>query len=255
MNEVESLAVRVRDLSQSVDFWNVVMLWGLALAALAAVVIGVSTRLVVVRSGQQSEAQELLSAAKDRQLAGDLKYRDEKIALAQKATEDERMARVLLEGEVARRRLTKEQQLSIASKLNRFPGQLAYPTFQQGDSEGYAFSSDITVALRAARWESFVPQQVRADIPGWQGGDSKSPIPSLYPGVLVEAHEDHGKTDTTKAAEALVGQLNRFGFDAVIQVWENTDVRAKPRIYVQVGPRPFGAQGEAKLRKAVNKNP
>jgi hypothetical protein len=63
VDEIQSLTQRVSDLGQAVDFWNVVMLWGLALAAAAAIVIGVSTRLIVLRAGQQAESQGLLSEA------------------------------------------------------------------------------------------------------------------------------------------------------------------------------------------------
>ena len=69
MTEIETLAVRIRDLGQSVDGWNTLMIWGLALAAVAAVIIGISTRMVVVRSGQQSDAQSELMHARDAQFA------------------------------------------------------------------------------------------------------------------------------------------------------------------------------------------
>lgn len=72
MSEIQALTVRTQELSNAVDFWNAVMLGGLAIAALAALWIGISTRLVVVRSGQLTDAQNLLTAAKDRQLRSDL---------------------------------------------------------------------------------------------------------------------------------------------------------------------------------------
>jgi hypothetical protein len=83
VSEIQSLTLRVRELSEAVDFWNVVLLWGLAIAALAAVVIGISTRLVFVRAGQQSAMQQLLDSAKDRQLKSDLKAKDLEIGKAQ----------------------------------------------------------------------------------------------------------------------------------------------------------------------------
>ena len=74
VSEIQSLAIR--DLSQSVDLWNQLMLWGLALAAITAIFVVLATRIVVNRTGQLSETQELLSAAKDRQLQSDLKGKD-----------------------------------------------------------------------------------------------------------------------------------------------------------------------------------
>jgi multidrug efflux pump subunit AcrA (membrane-fusion protein) len=84
VSEIQSLTQRINELGGAVDFWNVVMLWGLALAAVAAVVIGVSTRLVVVRTGQLGDLQGQLIAAKDRQLQADLKEKDRQIAVAGK---------------------------------------------------------------------------------------------------------------------------------------------------------------------------
>jgi hypothetical protein len=79
MPEIHSLALRVRDLGQSVDWWNTAMIWGLALAAIAAVFVVLATRVVVTRTGQLSAAQELLNTAKDRQLQADLKVKDVEI--------------------------------------------------------------------------------------------------------------------------------------------------------------------------------
>lgn len=52
------------------------MLWGLGIAALAAILVGISTRIVVVRTSQLAAVQDLLSAAKNRQLQADLKVKD-----------------------------------------------------------------------------------------------------------------------------------------------------------------------------------
>lgn len=76
MLEIKELTERVQELSKSVDLWNTVMLWGLFFAAVAAAWVGISTRLVIVRTGQQAKAEELLNAAKERQLQADLKEKD-----------------------------------------------------------------------------------------------------------------------------------------------------------------------------------
>jgi hypothetical protein len=73
VDEIQVLTQRVSDLGRAVDFWNVIMLWGLALAAVAAIVLGISTRLIVLRAGQQAESQGLLSEAKDRKALADSK--------------------------------------------------------------------------------------------------------------------------------------------------------------------------------------
>jgi hypothetical protein len=79
MSEIQALTLKIRELSENVDLWNVLMLWGLGVAAAAAVFIVISTRIIVTRSGQLSEAQSSLTAAKDRQLQVDLKAKDVEI--------------------------------------------------------------------------------------------------------------------------------------------------------------------------------
>jgi hypothetical protein len=86
VGEIQSLTLRINDLSRSIDFWNELMLWGLALAAIAAVFVVIATRIVVSQSGKLSDAQGELVAAKDRQLALDLKSKDGKIEEARLAT-------------------------------------------------------------------------------------------------------------------------------------------------------------------------
>jgi hypothetical protein len=69
---------------------DILMLWGLALAAIAAVVIGLSTRLIVLRTGQHAEAQATLADAKEDKLSGELKEKNRQIAaLDAKAKEAE----------------------------------------------------------------------------------------------------------------------------------------------------------------------
>ena len=80
MNEIGVLTQRIAALGRSVDRWNGVMLWGLAFAAAAAIVVGISTRLIVLRTGQQADSQTLLSAAKDRELRDNLAQKEADIA-------------------------------------------------------------------------------------------------------------------------------------------------------------------------------
>jgi hypothetical protein len=79
---IQALADRVQDFSDKVDFWNLLMVWGLAIAALAAIAVGISTRLVIVRSGQLAAAQVDLDSAKEKQLQRELKEKDRQIAEA-----------------------------------------------------------------------------------------------------------------------------------------------------------------------------
>ena len=87
-SEISSLTSRVNRLSDAVDFWNAWMIGGLVLAALAAVLIVLATRLVVIRAKQLSVIQTELDAAKARKLQADLKDKDDQIALVQKDAAD-----------------------------------------------------------------------------------------------------------------------------------------------------------------------
>jgi hypothetical protein len=145
MSEIESLASRVRDLSQSVDWWNSAMIWGLALAALAALFVLIATRVVVTRAAQLSAAQDSLSSAKDRRLQSDLKDKDVKIA-------ETNLARIKIEQSIAWRRLTSQQQSDIGTTLRRFGVQSASLWYgSASDKEAETFAMEIASALNNAR--------------------------------------------------------------------------------------------------------
>jgi hypothetical protein len=84
MPEIQSLALRVRDLTQSVDRWNTVMIWALIFAAIAAIAVVLATRIVVTQGKKLADAQTDLINAKDAKLALDLKTKDGEIAGAVK---------------------------------------------------------------------------------------------------------------------------------------------------------------------------
>ena len=82
MTEIQSITQQIEALSKSVDVWNILMLWGLALAAVAAVFVVIATRVVVTETGKLADAQNTLIAAKDRNLKLELKQKDLDIANA-----------------------------------------------------------------------------------------------------------------------------------------------------------------------------
>ncbi len=84
MSEIQSLTLRAQDLTRSVDWWNTAMVWGLAIAAIAAVFVLISTRVVVAKAKELSQVQDQLGEAKGKQLAVDLKAKDTQIELAKK---------------------------------------------------------------------------------------------------------------------------------------------------------------------------
>lgn len=63
MPEIQSLIARAQTLGQKVDWWNSAMLCALAVAAIAAIAVGVATRKVVINSKELSAVQEQLNLA------------------------------------------------------------------------------------------------------------------------------------------------------------------------------------------------
>jgi hypothetical protein len=159
--EIEALTSRVNELGSAVDFWNAVMIWGLALAALAALLIGYSTRLVVVRSSALGQAQGELMAAKDRQLQADLKAKDLAIAaLHESAAALEHQNLTLkshlasLRKETEARRLTGDQKAELANLLKGVKGGYIAIVSPITDGEASDLADDFDFAIRASGWET-----------------------------------------------------------------------------------------------------
>lgn len=82
VSEIQSLTERVQRLSTAVDDANKWLLWSLVGAAIAAVLVGLATYVVISRSKRLADTQDLLSKAKDRQLASDLGSKEVEIGKA-----------------------------------------------------------------------------------------------------------------------------------------------------------------------------
>lgn len=168
VSEIQSLSLRVEEISRSLDWWNAAMIWGLAIAAIAAVFVVLATRIIVTRTGQLSIAQDGMTEAKDRQLQSDLKTKDVEIgtlrvradiaegaiAAATEKAEDEKMERLKLEAQIAPRRLTREQKVRITENCGRFrdtfTGKRVKVVSYSLDMEGFVFSEQIVSSLRAS---------------------------------------------------------------------------------------------------------
>src|ERR1700722_1325041 len=181
MSEIQSLTLRVQKLSHSVDWWNTAMIWGLALAAIAAVFVVVATRIVVTRTGELSAAQDLLGEAKDRE-------KDVKIAEAQRgaadantkaegfrldiarANESAAQARAQVAGATAEaakanlelakirtpRVIPRDKEAALSAELGAFSGQkFAAYTFQ--DQESMDLANAVGRILLAASWQLETP--------------------------------------------------------------------------------------------------
>jgi len=101
-SEIECLTAQVNHLTAAFDVWNRWMIWGLGVAALAAVWIVLTTRMTLVLSKQLTVAQDRLATAKEAQLKLDLREKDERIADADKVAGEANERAALAQLELAR---------------------------------------------------------------------------------------------------------------------------------------------------------
>lgn len=180
-----------------------------------------------------AEAQ-LASARRDAAVA------EQQAAEANRVAESERLARLELEGSVAWRRLSKNEQHLLTLSMLSF--KQVYAALQYSDMEGSSFASDIALSLRAAGMQVFSPSWMMT------GPVSKlnGPIEKAASGIDISTTED---STAILAGNTVHDVLESFGFDA--SRVRTVPAPGKPRasqIWVAVLPRPEGLQGAAKLR-------
>ncbi|HXX24003.1 MAG TPA: hypothetical protein VEO19_12710 [Terriglobia bacterium] len=162
--------------------------------------------------------------------------------------EHEGLERMKIEERVAWRRLTKEQQYEIGTKLRPFSGELVLPQYNSVDLEAGTFASDIAWALHQATWNVYEPVGM---LMMREGPVPLGTNPPLDTGVLVKSTKDEASRD---AAAALSRELDARGFDSTVS--PETDPRSVHEVFVIIWHRPEGPQGEAKLGlKKAQQNP
>jgi hypothetical protein len=172
-------------------------------------------------------------AADAREINGQL---EKDAADMRKRAEDEAAARLDIEERVEWRRLPQEKLAEFAITIKRFAGQQFIISADSIDVEGNLFASDLVKALKAALW-------VYPPIHTVGGAGSTITSPDMPPDTGVEILSPNVRRN---AADALARALNGFGFDSHVRdrPWEDTATR----LWIMVHVRPFGPQGEAKLR-------
>jgi|SRR5712691_9124339 len=235
-----------------------------SIAGAILITVGVSGELAVqfIASGRETTLRKVNDAvfaglnneaARARKDAGDAIERaghaenrasknEREAAQLRKVAEQERLARIRVEERVAWRRLTTQQQAKIASRLTRFSGQPVSLWYHASDVEGSMFATNIGSALQRAKWRVFAPQSFLDMTAG--SGPIGSAIKPMETGVTIVSTGDE---PSRTAADAIVRELLALGFDAV----KSPRIEPDPRslVWVNVEPRPEGAQGEAKLRE------
>jgi len=174
--DIQSLIDRAQALSQKVDWWNNAMLWALAVAAIAAMAVGIATWKVVTKAKQLGDVQDELtltlrskvatleiaagSTVKDllnlQKAADDAKAAQQKVEI-DLAKQRERAAiaeRALLElqEKIKPRRLSEEQKQALVRLLSpEIP--IAPRIFSGMDvPDGEAFKQDFEDVFRRLRW-------------------------------------------------------------------------------------------------------
>jgi hypothetical protein len=194
-----------------------------------------SARLQTITDLEVAHSNEEAKKAGERASAN-----EKEAARLRKLTQDESLARLQLEAELAWRRISKDSQSATAAHLVRLPGQLAQISYNAADLEAQSFAADIASALRGAKWEVFEPQGIanmhqvlvtlRTDTP-------------LEAGVTVTSTKNR---TSRAAASALVQELSALGFDATLSPTKFQQPTST--VFIFVGRRPDGIQGEFKLR-------
>ncbi len=205
---------------------------------LACFAVAIFMEVVAYPYGRRNDE---LAAVRIAELNERASANEKEAARLTKLAQDETLARLQLEAELAWRRISKDSQSAIADHLIHLPKQMAQISYNPADLEAQSFALDIASALRAAKWEAFEPQaianmhQVLVTL--------KTDIP-LETGVTVTSTKS--RTSRT-AANALVHEMSALGFDATLsptKFQQNTST-----IFIFVSRRPDGVQGEFKLRR------
>ncbi len=80
----------------------------------------------------------------------DISHANERAAEANKIAEDEKLARIKLEAQIAPRRLTKEQQAAITADCSIFKGKRVQVLSYSLDPEGFVLAEQIVAAFRSS---------------------------------------------------------------------------------------------------------
>jgi hypothetical protein len=195
-------------------------------------------------------------AAEVRTKNGDLREKSNQlVALIHSEAEDERLARVRIEGEVAFRSLNDQQKREIGRKLSRFGNVTgASMWFAMGTPETELFADDIAEALRLAHIHIRPPGGILEAREG--GGPWDAPVVQAQTGIVIASTSNPVAHDL---AGEIVKEFISLGFDTTRGPDDPPKDNKPPGavVWVTVQARPKGPQGELKLqmeREAKAKN-
>ena len=161
VSATQTLIARAQDLGRSIDNWNTAYMILVGFTVVLAAGVFIAQFVVIKKSKQLASVQDQLMAEKDAQSIRDSQDKELKISQLNETAEKERLARRELEEMLASRRLTKEQQNEIGSRLARFSDQVATMWCNAGDSEADTFALEVASALFKAKWKAFTPASLQ----------------------------------------------------------------------------------------------
>jgi hypothetical protein len=142
MPDIDSLTSQAKQLGESVNRWNNIVLVTMFCTAILGVVYFLFTAILATKSKILATAQSELIAAKDRQLQTDLKAKDLEIGQLKKESEQLSAGNLRLEAAITPRRLSARQQKDLAS-LNKFSNRLVEIKSYSSDTEGLILATQI----------------------------------------------------------------------------------------------------------------
>ncbi|PYL70827.1 MAG: hypothetical protein DMF26_20860 [Verrucomicrobia bacterium] len=226
-------------LVKPVEWWSG---WADILGVIAVILGGIWALVTLVGWAFSWKAGKLKDAALTRyqvEARQSIAEANKAASIANQQAAEANLELALLQSKMAPRRLTKEQQESLASGVKPLAPQLASVWYGAGDKESENFSWDIASALNAAGWRVFSPASTATLA---QSGKPFGSTYRLQTGVVVSSTSDE---PSVKAADVVVRELSAVGFDA--RKASKTGDRAEPLVVVSVEARPAGAQGDQKL--------
>jgi hypothetical protein len=171
---------------------------------------------------------------------------EKETASLNKLAEDERLARIKIEEDVAWRRLTDGQKTEMASRLKSFSNETALFQYNVNDLEADSFASDVASALQRGNWKKVLePLAVMSMREGPVPLGTNAP---LERGVIIVSTSDQASHN---ASDAIRNILEKFGFDVTRR--PKDDPRSNSMVFIVVEHRPEGPQGEAKLRHKADR--
>jgi hypothetical protein len=161
MTDMDTLASEIGTLSASIPWWNRAIVVVMVFAALAALGL-VAVQFVAFKKAELlANMQDALSKLKDQAIALELATKDENIARANaiaaeadRKAEEERVARLKLEKELAPRRLSGEQRERLVGELHQYGGSNVAIVSPLLDPEATDFADDLEAAFRVAGWHT-----------------------------------------------------------------------------------------------------